>query len=559
MANIRLPIGKDLFSKVREDKNYYIDKTGLIPALVRDKDNAVTLFTRPRRFGKTLNMSMLDCFFDISKDSTELFEGLFVSEDKDFCENWQNKYPTVFFSFKEIRGLTFQSAYAKMRDMFSMYCSDHVYLLDNDIEIAEREKFERIKSKTAPQEEVESFLFFISKLLHDYYHKQVVILIDEYDVPASYGSDNGYYHEMIDVIRSMFSMALKTNPYLKFAVITGCLRITKESIFTGTNNFACYTISDKEFSKYFGFTEGEVKQLLSDCGLSDKADKIKEWYDGYVFGATEVYCPWDVLNYVSALQEDTDAKPKNYWRNTSHNGIIRSFIDRTDYNVADKFETLLNGGTIEQRVVEELTYDEIYNKEDNLWSLLYMTGYLTKADKDEQENMLSLKIPNREVASIFEDTVVNWFNDNIDRSKQSELVQAFWNGNEQRATELLSQFLWKTISYFDYKEDYYHAFLAGLFTGIGYSIESNKEHGLGRPDIRLKDRDRRRAMIIESKHSKQRADMDKDCDKALAQIKEMEYDKDIPDGYEQIVYCGVAFFKKRCLVKFRVETIEDEE
>ena len=558
MAKISLPIGNDLFNKVRDEEFYYIDKTDFIPTLLKQK-NEVTLFTRPRRFGKTLNMSMLDCFFDISRDSTSLFEGLSVSEDKAFCEKWQNQYPTVFFSFKEIRGLTFQSAYAKLRDMFSMYCSEHVYLLDNDIETAEREKFERIKSKTAPQEEVESFLFFISKLLHDHYHKQVIILIDEYDVPASYGSDNGYYHEMIDVIRSMFSIALKTNPYLKFAVITGCLRITKESIFTGANNFSYNTISDKVFSKYFGFTESEVKQLLSDCELSDKADKIKEWYDGYVFGDTEVYCPWDVLNYVSDLMSSEKARPQNYWRNTSHNGIIRSFIDRTDFNVADKFETLLNCGTIEQRVVEELTYDEIYNKEDNLWSLLYMTGYLTKANKSEQENMISLKIPNREVASIFEDTVVNWFDDNIDRSKQSELVQAFWNGNEKQATELLSQFLWKTISYHDYHEDYYHAFLAGLFTGIGYSIESNKEAGLGRPDILLRDRDNRRAMIIEAKRVTDENDMAKACDEALTQIQERKYAKGIPHGYRTIICCGLAFCEKDCLVKIDVKKITKEE
>lgn len=456
-----------------------------------------------------------------------------------------NQYPTVFFSFKEIRGLTFKSAFAKLCDMFSMYCSANVFLIEKAIETAEREKFERIKSKTATLEEVESFIFFISKLLHDYYNKPVIILIDEYDVPASYASDSGYYHEMIDVIRSMFSMAFKTNPYLKFAVITGCLRITKESIFTGTNNFVCYTLSNSEFSKYFGFTESEVRQLLSDCELSAKADKVKEWYSGYLFGDNEVYCPWDVLNYVSALQSDENATPQNYWRNTSHNGIIRQFVDRTDYNVLDKFETLLNGGTIEQRIVEELTYDEVFSREENLWSMLYMTGYLTKANKSEQGNTVTLKIPNREVSSIFEDTVVNWFNDNIDRSKQ-------------KATELLSDFLWKTISYHDYHEDYYHAFLAGMFTDIGYSVESNKEHGLGRPDILLKDRDRRRAMIIESKHSEMKADMVNDSDKALAQITEQEYDKDIPDGYEQVIYCGVSFFKKLCLVKFIIKEIDED-
>lgn len=557
MAKISLPIGNDLFNKVRDEEFYYIDKTDLIPTLLKQK-NEVTLFTRPRRFGKTLNMSMLDCFFDISRDSKALFEGLSVSEDKAFCEKWQNQYPTIFLSFKEVTGISFERALNLFKVILSFWCGDHAFLIKDSTETDSIEAFKRLMNKSATIDDVQSSLFIFCKLMYAYYGKPVIILIDEYDVPASYGSDNGYYHEMIDVIRSMFSMALKTNPYLKFAVITGCLRITKESIFTGTNNFACYTISDKEFSKYFGFTEGEVKKLLSDCGLSDKAEKIKEWYDGYVFGSTEVYCPWDVLNYVSALQEDSEAKPKNYWRNTSHNGIIRSFIDRTDYNVADKFETLLNGGTIEQRVVEELTYDEIYNKEDNLWSLLYMTGYLTKADQTDNENMLSLKIPNREVASIFEDTVVNWFNDNIDRSKQSELVQAFWNGNEARATELLSQFLWKTISYHDYHEDYYHAFLAGLFTGIGYSIESNKEAGLGRPDILLRDRDNRRAMIIEAKRVTDEDDMSAACNEALSQIRERKYAKGIPHGYRTIICCGVAFCEKDCLVKIEVKKITKE-
>ena len=550
MTKPRLPVGNDIFSKLREENCYYIDKTGLIPALIEDKNNVVTLFTRPRRFGKTLNMSMLDCFFDISRDSRSLFKGLSVSENKEICAEYMNQYPTLFLSFKEVAGNTFEGAFGLMKVILSFWCERHLYLTKSDkVSDVKAKAFERLAYKTASPDEIKSSLYLISEVMYAYYGKPVIILIDEYDVPASYASDNGYYHEMIDVIRSMFSMAFKTNPYLKFAVITGCLRITKESIFTGTNNFKCYSIRSKDFSRYFGFTEPEVKQLLSDCGLSDKADNIKEWYDGYVFGDTEVYCPWDVLNYVSDLMSNETAQPQNYWRNTSHNGIIRQFVDRTDYNVSDKFETLLNGGAIEQRVVEELTYDEVFSKEENLWSMLYMTGYLTKAHKFEQGSTVTLKIPNREVASIFEDTVVNWFNDNIDRSKQSELMQAFWNGNEQRATELLSDFLWKTISYHDYHEDYYHAFLAGMFAGIGYSVESNKEHGLGRPDILLRDRDNRRAMIIEAKRVTEPEEMPKACDEAVKQIVERKYAKSIPNGYRTILCYGVAFCEKDCLIK----------
>ena len=549
MTRPRMPLGNDIFEKLRQDGSYYIDKTGLISELVNDKNNTVTLFTRPRRFGKTLNMSMLDCFFDISRDSRGVFEGLAVSEDKVLCAEYMNQYPTVFFSFKEIRGLTFKSAYAKLCDMFSMFCSGHVFLLEKVLETAEREKFERIKSKIAPQEEIESFIFFISKLLHDYYNKPVIILIDEYDVPASYANENGYYREMIDLIRSMFSVALKTNPYLKFAVITGCLRITKESIFTGTNNFKSYSLSNTAFSRYFGFTEPEVQRLLADCQMSKLSDNIKEWYDGYIFGSTEDYCPWDVLNYVSDLFDNPKTTPKNYWRNTSHNGIIRQFVERTDYDVTDRFETLLNGGTIEQRVVEELTYDEVFSKEENLWSMLYMTGYLTKAKKDERGNILTLRIPNKEVAGIFEDTVVSWFEDNIDRSKQAELMQAFWNGNEEQVSKLVTDFLWQTISYHDYHENYYHAFLLGIFMGIGYAQESNNEYGLGRPDIVIKDKAHRRIMILETKFAKSKEGLPKKCDEALDQIERDEYCKGVPDGYESIMCYGVAFWKKRCMVK----------
>ena len=549
MARPKMPLGNDIFEKLRHEGSYYIDKTGLISELVKDKSNTVTLFTRPRRFGKTLNMSMLDCFFDISRDSKEVFKGLAVSEDKELCAEYMNQYPTIFISFKEMTGNTFDGAYGMMCDRFSEFCSDHAFLLDGNLDKDEQEKFRRIKSKSASIDEIKSFLYLISKIMYGYYNKPVVILIDEYDVPASYANENGYYREMIDLIRSMFSMALKTNPYLKFAVITGCLRITKESIFTGTNNFACYSLSDSEFSKYFGFTEPEVKQLLADCELSDKADKVKEWYDGYIFGNTEVYCPWDVLNYVSALQNNDNAVPKNYWRNTSHNGIIRQFVDKTEYAVTEDFEMLLNGGTVQKHIVEELTYNEVFDSAENLWTMLYMTGYLTKADKDEQGNDMVLKVPNKEILGIFEDTVVKWFNDNIDRNKQQELMQAFWSGDEDKATELLSDFLWQTISYHDYREDYYHAFLAGMFAGIGYAVESNRESGLGRPDIILKDRRNRRALIIEAKRVSDESDLPKAAEEALEQIRKRQYARSIPNGYREILCYGVSFYEKDCLVK----------
>ena len=549
MSKPRMPLGNDIFEMLRNDGSYYIDKTMLISELVGNKENKVTLFTRPRRFGKTLNMSMLDCFFDITKDSKKLFDGLKIMDDSELCAEYMNQYPTIFISLKEVTGNNFEQAFNLFKVILSMWCRNHRYILTDTTDINSINLFNRLLDKTASLDDVQSSLSVMSELMYAFYNKPVIILIDEYDVPISYANENGYYKEMINVIRSMFSMALKTNPYLKFAVITGCLRIAKESIFTGTNNFVSYSIADREFGSYFGFTESEVAKLLADCELTDKADKIKEWYDGYLFGDTEIYCPWDVLNYVSALMKYNDAEPKNYWRNTSHNSIIRSFVDRTEFAVNDKFETLLNGGTIEQVISDDLTYDELYSTEENLWSMLYMTGYLTKADASKQGNELTLRIPNKEVLGIFEDTVVKWFNDNIEKAKQTELMQALWNGDEAKATELLSGFLWETISYNDYHEDYYHAFLAGIFTGLGYAVDSNKEYGLGRPDILLKDRNNRRALIIEAKRSPDKDSMPSICNNALEQIQAKEYALGIPDGYETILCYGIAFWQKRCMVK----------
>lgn len=355
---------------------------------------------------------------------------------------------------------------------------------------------------------------------------------------------------MLDVIRGIMSTALKDNEFLEFAVITGCLRIAKESIFTGANNFASYSVLDERFSGYFGFSEEEVKKMLSAADREDKEDVIREWYDGYVFGDSYVYCPWDVINYLSALRSKADAKPKNYWKNTSHNGILLTFVERMDFNVKEKFEILLNEGTITQSISDALTYDTLHASEDNLWSVLLMTGYLTKADPEEEGETVSLKIPNKEIASIFEETVVAFFRDTADASKISNLLRALWEGDDTRATRIISDLLWQTISYNDYHEDYYHAFLVGIFTGQGYHVESNKEKGLGRPDILVKDINNRRALIIEAKKSKKESNLDKGCDEAIGQSVREGYGEGLY-GYREILCYGVAFFQKQAKVKKR--------
>lgn len=413
--------------------------------------------------------------------------------------------------------------------------------------------FERLMFNRASDAEVQNSLKTIMRMMHAIYGKKVILLIDEYDVPLAKASEkntktNNYYSSMLDIIKGMMSCALKDNEFLEFAVITGCLRIAKESIFTGANNFASYSVLDEDFSEYFGFSEDEVKEILTAADRNDKAAIIKEWYDGYVFGDNFLYCPWDVMNYISALKKRENAKPKNYWKFTSHNGILSAFVERTDFDVTEKFETLLNGGTITQSISDELTYDTLHASEDNLWSVLLMTGYITKAKPGEEGEAVSLKIPNKEIASIFEDTVILYFKNTADTSKLHNLIQAFWKGDEEKATTLISELLWNTISYNDYHEDYYHAFLAGIFTGRGYNVESNKENGLGRPDILLKDKRNRRAIIIEAKKSKKASDMDRDCDKAIEQISTEKYAEGL-NGYT-LVYCyGISFFQKQAKVK----------
>ena len=552
--DFKVGVGKSDFAALRESGNYYVDKTELIYELVNDTDNEVTLFTRPRRFGKTLMMSMMENFFSIRKNSESIFDGLAITEHEDFCKEWMNQYPVLFISFKDAEADEFDVAYAKLKTVIADVCKGISDIsLGKNVNSFDVEVFNRLQAQTGTDADIQNSLKMIMRMMNAVYEKKVILLIDEYDVPLANASEkdtskNGYYSRMLDVIKGIMSTALKDNEFLQFAVITGCLRIAKESIFTGTNNFASYSVLDEDFSDYFGFTGDEVDAILEAADRSDKADIIKEWYDGYIFGNSYVYCPWDVINYLSALKKRKNAKPKNYWKNTSHNGILLTFVKRTDFKVKGKFEILMNSGTIMQTITDELTYDTLHSSEDNLWSVLLMTGYITKADVEEEGETVSLKIPNREIASIFEDTVVKLFKETIDTNMQKSMMEAFWNKDADEAQRIVSELLWRTISYNDYHEDYYHAFLAGAFVGIGYEVESNKEKGLGRPDILLKDEDNRRAIIIEAKKSDKEADLDKDCDEAIDQIITEKYAEGLY-GYEQILCYGVAFFQKQAKVK----------
>ena len=464
-------VGEADFSALRNEDAYYVDKTEIIYELVHDTKNKVTLFTRPRRFGKTLMMSMMENFFSIRKNSKSIFEGLAITERKDFCKEWMNQYPVLFVSFKDAEADEFDVAYAKLKTVIADVCKGI-----SDISLGETVNsfdaivFNRLQAQTGTDADIQNSLKMIMRMMNAVYGKKVILLIDEYDVPLAKASEkdtskNGYYSKMLDVIRGIMSTALKDNEFLQFAVITGCLRIAKESIFTGTNNFASYSVLDERFSRYFGFLEDEVDTMLEVADRKEAAIAIKEWYDGYVFGNSYVYCPWDVINHISALRYKRTTKPKNYWKNTSHNGILLTFVERTDFDVTGKFERLLNGGSIVQTISDALTYDTLHSTEDNLWSVLLMTGYVTKADADEEGDTVSLKIPNKEIASIFTDCVARYFTDTVNTDTVKKLLDALWEKDETRSGEILSGLLWDTISYNDYHEDYYHAFLAGIFVG----------------------------------------------------------------------------------------------
>lgn len=549
-----IPLGIEFFDELIENGCYYIDKTGFIKELLEETFK-VNLITRPRRFGKTLTMSMLADFFDIRKDSRRIFEGLEISKYEDFCKEWRNQWPVLFLSLKNVNGDTFEDAYGMLQQEISKLCIFHEYLKDSEaVSEADRNNFIRLINRKGDETDIKCALDTLMRMMAVHYGKSVILLIDGYDVPLAKASDNGYYKKMLNIIQNLLGMVWKTNLSLKFAIVTGCLRIAKESIFTGANNFVSNSISGERYKKYFGFLESEVQKMLEDTGFSEHFTEIKQWYDGYFFGDKEVYCPWDVLNHVSLLQINPMAEPANYWKDTSHNSIIRSFIDKSNVNIGSKFETLLAGGIVQEVIIEDLTYDIINCAEENLWSILYLAGYLTKANVlldgiRVEKGKTALRIPNEEVKTIFAETVARWFTDTITNMDRKELFDAWWNGEDGKLTETVTDLLFDTISYYDYKENYYHAFVAGLFSGAGYEVSSNKEQGTGRADIVVKDRPNRRAIIIEVKRSEKEEMMQKDCKKALEQIRQKQYAKSFLKGYRTVLCYGAAFFEKECLIK----------
>lgn len=548
----KIAVGIEDFSALRMTGGYYVDKTKLLYELV-ESNHAVTLFTRPRRFGKTLTMSMMESFFSIfKKENGKVFDGLDIMAYPDFCTGYRNQYPTLFISFKDVEGLNFGSAFKKLQIVVSDLCKKYAFLeYEEKVLPSDAGLFHRLQFQEAGPEEVQNALKTIMRMMYAVYGKPVILLIDEYDVPLAKANSNGYYREILDVVRGIMSMSLKTNEYLKFAVVTGCLRIPKESIFTGVNNFASYSVINEDFSEYFGFTHSEINKLLAAFDLANHAETIKDWYDGYVFGCTEVYCPWDVVNYVSSLQRRRGAKPKSYWKNTSGNDAIQEFFNNKRIDASRKFEMLLNGGTISEMVTDELTYENAYESETNLWSILLMTGYVTLADPAEEPESgqeVKLRIPNRGIASLFQEAVADHFKKTVDERRLNELMDSLWNGNDEAASKIMSELLLRTISYMDYHEDYYHAFLAGLFRGRGFEVESNKERGLGRPDIQLIDHPNRRAVILEVKKSAKAEDMEADCRKGIDQIIAGQYTAGF-DHFDRIVCYGVSFFRKSALVK----------
>ncbi len=556
MDGIKIPVGRSGFADIRKNGYYYIDKSGLIRDILKTDGRQVTLITRPRLFGKTLGMSMLAEFFDIRKDSKELFSGLSISKDNQLCKSWMNQYPTLFLSLKSVDGLDIAKAYDKLSAIVADLYKEHLYLTESEkVDSFSKEMYCQVASQKASQGTVENSLLNLTRMMQAYYGKPVILLMDEYDVPLTKASDNGYYKEMLDVMRGIMQ-AVKDNEALKFAVITGCLRIAKESIFTGINNFVPDSISDTRLNEYFGFTQKEVDLILKDTGLTDYMEIIKEWYDGYHFGGCDVYCPWDVMNHVERLMLDERAKPAGYWKNSSDNGIIRVFIDFAGEAIARKLETLLSGGYVVQKVEEELTYNELLSSEENLWSMLYLTGYLTCVPEGQlktrlPEGYLALSIPNREIKEIFEATIGKWFQESAQKWERKLLFSAVWKGDARILTEEMSKLLRRTISYYDYREDFYHAFFAGIFAGAGYVVESNREHGEGRGAIVVQDYGGDRVAVFEVKYAKSQNDLERSCEEAAAQIDSRMYGEEFQDDYSKVFCYGISFYKKRCFIQLK--------
>ena len=550
----KLPIGIEFFADIRKQGFYYIDKTMLIKELLESRGK-VNLFTRPRRFGKTLSMSTLKEFFEIG-GNPELFQGLRISGEKKLCEVYQGKYPVIFLTLKGVEGENFEEACDMLAAAIANECGRLSYLADSPkIRSTDITIFQRLMSQSGSKTELRMSLATLMRMLHVYYGEQVILLMDEYDVPLDKANVHGYYDHMVSFLRIFFGEALKTNPDLFFAVITGCLRISKESIFTGINNLKVDTISDNRYDEYFGFTDDDVKKILTDYNLMYAYRDMKDWYDGYRFGDTDVYCPWDVINHCDQLLEKPDAMPKPYWDNTSSNQLVRHFIDKADITTQKDIEKLIAGETVEKKIVENLTYDEIDQKTDNLWSVLYLTGYLTRDSEKAagQYGYTRLVIPNREVREIFIDKIHSWFEDRISENQNSlnPLYQVLQAGEPEKAEELLNQQLRSAISYYDSRESFYHGFLIGLLRGkCDWMISSNREAGDGRSDIQVFTEEGKIGILIELKHARGLKEMDSLCDKAIEQARQKNYTEPlIEEGCEKILIYGIAFHKKRCRVK----------
>lgn len=557
---LKLPVGIDSFDKIRKNGFYYIDKSGLIEQLVQ-LGGEVTLFTRPRRFGKTLNMSMLRSFFETGTDAS-LFDGLYISGNKEICDEYMGKYPVIFLSLKDVDGLKYENAKYRIMELIGREAERYFFLGDSDrLSENEKEQYKAVialqNGKYSMDENVlTSSLRLLSHLLFQHYGEKTVILIDEYDVPLDKAFQNGYYQEMVSLIRGLFGMALKTNDSLQFAVLTGCLRISKESIFTGLNNFKVLSILDSRFDEQFGFTDQEVQKILDDYELSSHFEETKEWYDGYRFGKADIYCPWDVINYVEQLRYDPAAVPQDFWSNSSGNAMVRRFIDMADVSTKNEIERLIAGESIEKDVTPELTYDELDKSIENLWSVLFTTGYLTHKGRTES-GKYRLVIPNREVRNLFVKKIREWFSDVSRKDGQTleQLCDAFVNKNVEKIEQIFGDYLWNTISIRDTavakekKENFYHGILLGL---LGYKstwlIKSNAESGIGYSDILVEVPTNRTGIVIELKYAED-GDMDAACEEAMRQIEEKGYVAKLKqDGMRNFIRYGIACFKKDCRV-----------
>ncbi len=548
--------GVSAFREVLEDQLFYADKTSFIGEFLKDTPPKVSLITRPRRFGKSLTMSMLAEFFDIRKDSRAIFSGLHVSEDRDLCAKWMNKWPVLAISFKEVRGETFRNALFQFGELAGQSCSENLFLLESPRTGArEKKRIASIYDGTASEDETGTVLQTLCQALYQHYNEKVIVLVDEYDVPLAKAQEQGYYNKMYSFMQSVLGGLLKDNTKLKFAILTGCLRMAKESSYTGLNNITCYSISDADFADKIGFTAKDVRKLLADTGLSHKEEEIRTWYDGYCFGRhNDMYCPWDVLQYVRKLQSEPESMPSPFWINSGSSNVVKICIGRTDYAVDDEIAALLDGEVIEKELNEQLTYDELEASENNLWTLLYLTGYLTKAADYEpaEQNAMPLRIPNREVHEIFARKIGEWFCDRVQGTDLRPLYDALWSSDAVAFAEILSSLLMDTMSYHDYKEVYYHAILAGLLRAK-YIVRSNYESGLGRSDLIVRDATNKRCAVIEVKRSASPDSMEEDAGRAMLQIQSQKYAAPLVSESRTVIAWGMAFNRKSCVAVCRQE------